>query len=57
MFWKIYFSLQNQVGEIRKVLKGDLRMNVVEIQNAKATLDGGDVLFTGKFSEHFRMLL
>ncbi|KAK3740305.1 hypothetical protein RRG08_014953, partial [Elysia crispata] len=36
------------VGEIRKVLKGDLRMNVVEIQNAKATLDGGDVLFTGK---------
>ncbi|BFZ20571.1 hypothetical protein BsWGS_23610 [Bradybaena similaris] len=41
-------SRQGEVGEIRKVLKGDLRMNVVEIQNAKATLDGGDVLFTGK---------
>jgi len=41
-------SRQGEVGEIRKVLKGDLRMNVVEIGNAKATLDGGDVLFTGK---------
>ncbi|XP_013080460.2 N(G),N(G)-dimethylarginine dimethylaminohydrolase 1-like isoform X1 [Biomphalaria glabrata] len=41
-------SRQGEVGEIRKVLKGDLKMNVVEIQNPKATLDGGDVLFTGK---------
>ncbi|XP_050390587.1 N(G),N(G)-dimethylarginine dimethylaminohydrolase 1 [Patella vulgata] len=39
---------QGEVGEIRKVLKNDLKLNVQEIKDAKATLDGGDVLFTGK---------
>ncbi|ESP04480.1 hypothetical protein LOTGIDRAFT_170725 [Lottia gigantea] len=41
-------SRQGEVGEIRKVLKHDLKLSVQEIKEAKATLDGGDVLFTGK---------
>ena len=36
-----------QVGEIRRVLKQDMRLIVKEVGDAKATLDGGDVLFTG----------
>uniref|UniRef100_A0A0B7B0A6 Uncharacterized protein n=1 Tax=Arion vulgaris TaxID=1028688 RepID=A0A0B7B0A6_9EUPU len=43
-----HVSRQGEVGEIRKVLMSDLHMSVVEIKNPKATLDGGDVLFTGK---------
>jgi hypothetical protein len=37
-----------QVGEIRRVLKQDMRLLVKEVQEAKATLDGGDVLYTGQ---------
>jgi len=44
-----------QVGEIRRVLKQDMRLIVKEVGDAKATLDGGDVLFTGLSS--FKMLL
>ncbi|XP_070176956.1 N(G),N(G)-dimethylarginine dimethylaminohydrolase 1-like isoform X2 [Littorina saxatilis] len=39
---------QGEVGEIRRVLKQDMRLIVKEVGDAKATLDGGDVLFTGK---------
>lgn len=36
----------------------DLQMNVIEIRNSKATLDGGDVLFTGTFfSFHSKKIL
>nr|KAG5712591.1 hypothetical protein BaRGS_011565 [Batillaria attramentaria] len=41
-------SRQGEVGEIRRVLKQDMRLIVKEVGDAKATLDGGDVLFTGK---------
>ncbi|XP_025112236.1 N(G),N(G)-dimethylarginine dimethylaminohydrolase 1-like isoform X1 [Pomacea canaliculata] len=41
-------SRTGEVGEIRRVLKQDMRLVVKEVGDAKATLDGGDVLFTGK---------
>ena len=41
LFWLV------QVGEIRRVLQQDMRLNVKEVGDAKGTLDGGDVLYTG----------
>lgn len=41
-------SRQGEVGEIRRVLKQDMRLIVKEVGDASAKLDGGDVLFTGK---------
>ncbi|XP_072016714.1 N(G),N(G)-dimethylarginine dimethylaminohydrolase 1-like isoform X1 [Amphiura filiformis] len=39
----------NEVIGIRRILKDDLRQRVVEMkEDQKATLDGGDVLFTGR---------
>ena len=35
---------------IRAVIKKELQLPVVEVLDPKATLDGGDVLFTGEFS-------
>ena len=32
---------------IKRVLKTDLKLSVVEVENDDATIDGGDVLFTG----------
>lgn len=37
-----------KVETVRSVLKRDLRLPIVEITNPKASLDGGDVLFTGR---------
>lgn len=39
---------QGETKEIRRVLKQDLKLRIVEITDGTATLDGGDVLFTGK---------
>ena len=43
--------LSLQVDEIRRILRDDLRQKIYEIEDADATLDGGDVLFTGKDGE------
>ncbi|XP_022109793.1 N(G),N(G)-dimethylarginine dimethylaminohydrolase 1-like isoform X1 [Acanthaster planci] len=37
-----------QVDEIRRILRDDLRQQIYEIEDPNATLDGGDVLFTGE---------
>lgn len=39
------FSLQT---EVMKAALKDLNLNIVEMTDESATLDGGDVLFTGK---------
>ncbi|XP_052789541.1 N(G),N(G)-dimethylarginine dimethylaminohydrolase 1-like [Mya arenaria] len=39
---------QGETKEIRRVLKSDLKLRIQEIHDGSATLDGGDVLFTGK---------
>ncbi|KAH3800384.1 N(G),N(G)-dimethylarginine dimethylaminohydrolase 1-like [Dreissena polymorpha] len=39
---------QGETKEIRRVLKNDLKLRIQEINDGSATLDGGDVLFTGK---------
>lgn len=39
---------QKEVEYMRSILKNELELPVIEIQDPKATLDGGDVLFTGK---------
>ncbi|XP_045188318.1 N(G),N(G)-dimethylarginine dimethylaminohydrolase 1-like [Mercenaria mercenaria] len=39
---------QGETKEIRRVLKADLKLRIQEINDGTATLDGGDVLFTGK---------
>lgn len=44
-FYSILFI---QVGNIRAVFKKELDIPIVEIADANAKLDGGDVLFTGK---------
>ncbi|KAL3872142.1 hypothetical protein ACJMK2_040093 [Sinanodonta woodiana] len=41
-------SRQGETAEIRRVLKNDLKLRVMDIEDPGATLDGGDVLFTGK---------
>ncbi|XP_072016715.1 N(G),N(G)-dimethylarginine dimethylaminohydrolase 1-like isoform X2 [Amphiura filiformis] len=42
-------SRRGEVIGIRRILKDDLRQRVVEMkEDQKATLDGGDVLFTGR---------
>ncbi|XP_022109794.1 N(G),N(G)-dimethylarginine dimethylaminohydrolase 1-like isoform X2 [Acanthaster planci] len=41
-------SRQNEVDEIRRILRDDLRQQIYEIEDPNATLDGGDVLFTGE---------
>lgn len=33
---------------MRAILKNELELPVIEISDEKATLDGGDVLFTGE---------
>lgn len=35
---------------MRTILKNELELPVIEISDASATLDGGDVLFTGENS-------
>lgn len=38
----------DEVHLVKRVLKQDLQLSVVEIENnEEATIDGGDVLFTG----------
>lgn len=39
---------EKEVEYMRSILKNELELPVIEIQDPKATLDGGDVLFTGK---------
>lgn len=39
-----------QVEYMRTILKNELELPVIEISDASATLDGGDVLFTGENS-------
>ncbi|XP_071802345.1 N(G),N(G)-dimethylarginine dimethylaminohydrolase 1-like isoform X2 [Asterias amurensis] len=41
-------SRRKEVDEIRRILRDDLRQKIYEIEDADATLDGGDVLFTGE---------
>jgi len=38
-----------QLDTIRAVLKKELEIPLIEISDKNARLDGGDVLFTGKF--------
>lgn len=38
-----------QLDTIRTVLKKELEIPLIEISDKNARLDGGDVLFTGKF--------
>lgn len=38
-----------QVDAIRAVIKKELELPIVEVLDSNATLDGGDVLFTGEF--------
>lgn len=37
-----------QVEYMRAILKNELELPVIEISDESATLDGGDVLFTGE---------
>ncbi|XP_042857651.1 N(G),N(G)-dimethylarginine dimethylaminohydrolase 1-like [Penaeus japonicus] len=39
---------EKEVEYMRSILKNELELPVIEISDTKATLDGGDVLFTGK---------
>ncbi|KAG0726068.1 N(G),N(G)-dimethylarginine dimethylaminohydrolase 1 [Chionoecetes opilio] len=39
---------KNEVVYMREILKNELELPVIEITDKNATLDGGDVLFTGK---------
>ncbi|KAK8386746.1 hypothetical protein O3P69_017899 [Scylla paramamosain] len=39
---------KNEIEYMRSILKNELELPVIEIEDKKATLDGGDVLFTGK---------
>ena len=41
-------SGRRQVDTIRAVIKKELELPIVEVLDPKATLDGGDVLFTGE---------
>ncbi|CAL4069217.1 unnamed protein product, partial [Meganyctiphanes norvegica] len=41
-------SREKEVEYMRSILKNELELPVIEIKDPKATLDGGDVLFTGK---------
>ncbi|XP_042219646.1 N(G),N(G)-dimethylarginine dimethylaminohydrolase 1-like [Homarus americanus] len=41
-------SRKNEVEYMRTILKNELELPVIEISDETATLDGGDVLFTGK---------
>ncbi len=44
-----FYFVHSQVIGIRRILQDDLRQKIVEMkEDQKATLDGGDVLFTGK---------
>ena len=46
---KSFFFRMDEVHLVKRVLKQDLQMSVVEIENNdEATIDGGDVLFTGQ---------
>lgn len=38
----------DQVEYMRTILQNELELPLIEISDEKATLDGGDVLFTGK---------
>ena len=39
---------------MRQVLKKELGLKIVEIGDAKAEVEGGDVLFTGKLTTIFK---
>ena len=39
----------SQVNPIREILKMRFNMTIKEVEDPGATIDGGDVLFTGKF--------
>ena len=60
----LFVSLWLFQTEAMKGALKDLNLNIVEMTDENATLDGGDVLFTGKlcliqslnFDEHFKLL-
>jgi dimethylargininase len=35
---------------VRQVLRKEIGLKIVEVEGDKATVEGGDVLWTGKFS-------
>ena len=38
-----------EVSEIRRYLQNQMKMTIVDIKDADAIVEGGDVLFTGKY--------
>lgn len=46
--------LSFQIETIRAILKKELEIPLVEIADANARLDGGDVLFTGEVSKMYK---
>jgi len=38
-----------QVSEIRRYLQNQMKMTIVDIKDPDAIIEGGDVLFTGKY--------
>ena len=38
-----------QVSEIRRYLQNQMKMTIVDIKDPDAIVEGGDVLFTGKY--------
>jgi hypothetical protein len=38
-----------QVSEIRRYLQNQMKMTTVDIKDPDAIIEGGDVLFTGKY--------
>ncbi|XP_065573231.1 N(G),N(G)-dimethylarginine dimethylaminohydrolase 1-like [Artemia franciscana] len=41
-------SRRKETETIKQILKKELELKIVEVEDEKATLDGGDVLFTGR---------
>jgi len=38
-----------QLAVVRQVLRREIGLKIVEVESDKATVEGGDVLWTGKF--------
>lgn len=38
-----------QIAVVRQVLRKEIGLKIIEVDTEKATVEGGDVLWTGKF--------
>ena len=41
-----------QLAVVRQVLRKELGLKIVEVESDKASLEGGDVLWTGQYYPH-----